>query len=124
MIAADTSTLIAFLAGEQAQDTSLVEAAVESKNLVLSPPVVSELLSFPQPLEAARALVRAAPMLDLEPGFWERAADSRRTLLRLGRKCRLADALVAQTCIDAGVPLIARDRDFQAFADHCGLQLA
>lgn len=124
MISADTSSLIAFLAGEGARDTDLVEAAIGSKTLVLSPPVVSELLSFPQPLEAARALVRAAPMLGLQPELWERAAESRRKLLTLGRKARLADALVAQSCIDADVPLIARDRDFQAFADHCGLRLA
>jgi predicted nucleic acid-binding protein len=39
------------------------------------------------------------------------------------RKARLGDALIAQSCIDGGVPLITRDRDFQAFADTAGLNL-
>ena len=39
------------------------------------------------------------------------------------RKARLGDALIAQICIDGGVPLITRDRDFQAFAETAGLNL-
>jgi predicted nucleic acid-binding protein len=32
-------------------------------------------------------------------------------------------ALIAQTCIDRGIPLLARDRDFRAFAGAAGLDL-
>jgi predicted nucleic acid-binding protein len=35
----------------------------------------------------------------------------------------LGDALVAQSCIDEGVPLLTRDRDFRAFAKAAGLDL-
>jgi hypothetical protein len=31
---------------------------------------------------------------------------------------------IAQSCIDADVKLITRDRDFRHFATHCGLKLA
>ena len=41
-----------------------------------------------------------------------------------GLKARLADALVAQSCIDHGVSLIARDADFRHFARFGRLVLA
>jgi predicted nucleic acid-binding protein len=40
------------------------------------------------------------------------------------RKARLGDALIAQSCIDHGIPLLTRDRDFRAFAAAAGLDLA
>jgi hypothetical protein len=39
------------------------------------------------------------------------------------RKARLGDALIAQSCIDRGVPLLTRDPDFRAFAGAAGLDL-
>jgi predicted nucleic acid-binding protein len=39
------------------------------------------------------------------------------------RKARLSDALIAQSCVDRGIPLLTGDRDFQAFADAAGLDL-
>jgi predicted nucleic acid-binding protein len=44
--------------------------------------------------------------------------------LRKGRRARLGDALIAQSCIDRGIRLITRDRDFRAFADDAKLTLA
>jgi predicted nucleic acid-binding protein len=44
-------------------------------------------------------------------------------VLASGRKARLGDALIAQSCIDAKVPLLTRDRDFRAFARAAGLRL-
>jgi len=39
------------------------------------------------------------------------------------RKARLGDALIAQSCIESGVPLLTRDRDLRAFAAAAGLAL-
>jgi predicted nucleic acid-binding protein len=39
------------------------------------------------------------------------------------RKARLGDAPIAQSCIDRGIPLLTRDRDFRAFAEAAGLDL-
>jgi predicted nucleic acid-binding protein len=39
------------------------------------------------------------------------------------RKARLGDALIAQSSIDHGIPLLTRDRDFRAFAGAAGLDL-
>jgi predicted nucleic acid-binding protein len=44
-----------------------------------------------------------------------RAAHSRRVLQENGLKARIADTLIAQSCIDHDVPLITRDRDFRHF---------
>lgn len=40
------------------------------------------------------------------------------------RRARLADALVAQSCIYHGVRLVTRDADFRHFARLGGLHLA
>ena len=36
---------------------------------------------------------------------------------------RLAEALIAQSCIDGNIPLITRDRDFRAYAEATGHNL-
>jgi predicted nucleic acid-binding protein len=39
------------------------------------------------------------------------------------RKARLGDALIAQSCIDHGIPILTRDRDIRAFAEAANLDL-
>ena len=124
MIAADTSSLIAFLAGEQGDDVRRIDEAMNADLLALPPPVVSELLSAAANKSNAEYLLARAPLLPIEHGFWERAGEARRMILSKGLKAALADALIAQCCIDARVELIVRDRDFRHFERLCGLKLA
>ena len=124
MIAADTSSLIAFLSGEEGEDVRLIQQAMTSEELRLPPPVVSELLSGAEDTDQVRYLLATVALLPIIDGFWERAGLGRRTVLAQGRKARLADAMVAQCCIDSDVPLIVRDRDFRHFVEWCGLKLA
>jgi predicted nucleic acid-binding protein len=63
------------------------------------------------------------PLIEVESGYWQRAGKLRAKVLAKRRKARLGDALIAQTCIDRGVPLLTRDRDFRAFAEAAGLDL-
>lgn len=42
MIAADTSTWIAFLEGAQAEDTGLLDKALEQKQVLMPPVVLAE----------------------------------------------------------------------------------
>jgi predicted nucleic acid-binding protein len=63
------------------------------------------------------------PLVEVEPGYWQRAGELRAKVLAKRRKARLGDALIAQTCIDRGIPLLTRDRDFRALADAAGLDL-
>ena len=121
MIAVDTSALIAFLEGVPGPDVRLLEAAAASGNLVLPPVIVVEVLGAATQLES---VLQNLTLLEIKPGYWERAGNTRRHLRDKGLKANLGDTLIAQSCIDHSVPLITRDADFRHFAKHCGLTLA
>ena len=123
MIAADTSTWIAFLGGGSGADVQLLDQALLDNQLLMLPVVLTELLSDPKlPANISTRLCQV-PLVEVEPGFWQRAGALRAQALAKGRKARLGDALIAQSCIDRNIPLITRDRDFRAFANASGLNL-
>jgi predicted nucleic acid-binding protein len=127
VIAIDTSTLIAYLAGEPGRDVELLDQALADRRVQLPPVVVAEILSAPSTATAAQALERlimALPRLEIGEGYWERAGRGRRRLLALRLKAPLADALICQSCLDHDLPLLTRDADFRPFAKHGGLKLA
>ena len=123
MIAADTSSLVAFLEGAAGSDVEVIQSALDHQQLVLPPVVLTELLSDPGLPTSVRSLLSALPQLELEPGYWERAGLLRAGALKQRRKARIADALIAQSCIDQSVPLVTRDKDFRHFAARVGLAL-
>jgi predicted nucleic acid-binding protein len=123
LIATDTSSLVAYLSGETGDDVRLIEAAIAADELWLPPPVLSELLSKPD-LSQIEGLLSDIPLMELAPGYWDRAGRTRRILRMRGLKAALADSLIAQCCLDTDVPLIARDRDYRHFERWCGLKLA
>ena len=123
MIAADTSTWIAFFEGATGGDVELLDRALADRQVLMAPAVLTELLSDPKLPRDVRATLADVPLLVLTDGFWQRAGELRALVLGKRRKARLGDALIAQSCLDGGVPLITRDRDFRAFADAGGLDL-
>jgi predicted nucleic acid-binding protein len=123
MIAADTSTWIAFLEGNQREDAQLLDKALADRQVLMIPAVLTELLSDPGlPTEVAETLAEV-PMIDIEAGYWQRAGALRAKVLLKRRKARLGDALIAQSCVDRGIPLLTRDKDFRAFLDAASLSL-
>jgi predicted nucleic acid-binding protein len=123
MIAADTSTWIAFLQGDDGDDAQLLDKALEDRQVLMIPAVLTELLSDPKmPGHVAQTLAQL-PLIDIESGYWQRAGALRAQVLARRRKARLGDALIAQSCMDRGVPLLTRDRDFRAFAAARGLDI-
>lgn len=124
MIAADTSSMVAYFTGRAGRDIDKVAVALAAGNLVFPPAVVTELLSDPALTPTVDSQIRRVATLDVLEGFWLRAGENRRALLRRGPKAKVGDALIAQSCIDHRVALIARDDDFRHFAKHCGLHLA
>ncbi|WP_339933655.1 PIN domain-containing protein [uncultured Brevundimonas sp.] len=124
MICADTSSLVRILEGQSGPDIALITRAAQKGDLVVAPPTVTELLSYTEARPRLADLLAIASVLPLEATAWERAGLARRKLKRLGFRATLADALIAQCCIDASAPLIAHDPDFRHFATHCGLTLA
>ncbi len=123
MIALDTSSLIAYLEGAEGADVNAVEEALILSIGVLPPVVLTELLSSPTADEDTKALIRQLPLLQVTPGYWERAATLRADILARGLRANLADTLISQSCLDHDLPLVTRDRDFRHFAVHGGLML-
>ena len=123
MIALDSSSLIAYLGGEQGADVDAVELAFEQRQGVLPPVVLSEMLSERRLPLQVRELLLQLPLLGVEEGYWERAGLLRSLVLQRGRRAPLADALIAQSCLDHNAPLVTRDADFSGFARLAGLRL-
>lgn len=116
--------MVDWLKGVETTQTRLIEQAMDADDLYLPLPVETELLSFPYVEPRLDWVLGELPRLDIHEGVWTRAGLSRRRLKTLGYKAMLADALIAQCCIDSDATLIATDRDFRHFAAHCGLKLA
>jgi len=124
VIAADTSSLIAYLAGEAGKDVERIGAAIDAAELHLPPVVVTELLSDPRNFDMLEQKISSLSMLEITPGYWNRAGKTRAELLARSLAAKIPDTLIAQSCIDHDVALITRDADFRHFAKHCGLKLA
>ena len=123
MIAADTSTWIAFLQGDDGEDTQILDKALENRQVLVPPVVLTEMLSDPKLTSDISQTLSTLPLIEVTVGYWQRAGALRAQVLAKRRKARLGDALIAQSCIDHGIPLITRDRDFRAFAEAAGLDL-
>ena len=123
MLCIDTSALIAYLEGATGTDVDLVDQAFADEVGVLSPVTVTELLSDPGLRPAVRQTILELPVLPIVEGFWERAGLLRATILRRGQKAKLADALIAQNCLDHNATLVTRDRDFRIFKRFAGLNV-
>src|SRR5205085_4608459 len=103
VIAADTSAWIDFSKGVASDPAARLEQCLSNGTLVMPMPVLFEVLSGPGITSQAEKLIRALPRLDSAPGYWERAGELRRSLLKKGLKARSMDCLIAQACIDAEV---------------------
>jgi len=123
MIAADSSSIVAYLAGENGPDVDALDDCLARGDLVLPAVVVTELLSHPRLAPSLSAAFREIPRLDPTEGFWERAGLLRARVVARGMRARLADSLISQLCIDHEVPIVTRDFDFRHFVAE-GLGLA
>jgi hypothetical protein len=86
--------------------------------------VLSELLSDPKLSSRVAETLSEVPPIETASGYWERAGKLRAKVLAKRRKARLGDGLIAQSCVDSGIALLTRDRDFRAFAEAADLDLA
>jgi len=123
MIAVDTSTWIGFLQGDGGDDTEVLDRALRDRQVLMVPVVLTEMLSDPKLPSEVSQILSELPLIEPEPGYWRRAGELRAKVLAKRRKARPGDALIAQSCIDHGIPLLTRDRDFCAFAEASGIDL-
>ena len=89
---------------------------------VVPPVVLAELFSNPRMRADVREALRSIDILSIREGYWERAGELRASLRAKGLKAKLADCLIAQSCIDNDAPLITYDRDFRHF-ESAGLRV-
>ena len=122
MIALDTSSLVHYLGGSPRNDVEAVDIALVESQACLPPVVLSELLSDPKLSRAVEDVILQIPILEPMDGYWERVGRLRARVIRAGHKAKLADTLIAQSCLDHDVPLVTRDGDFQHFA-KAGLRI-
>lgn len=115
MIAVDTSSLRRFLAGDNGSDVDAVAEALEHQSMVLPPVVLTELLSDASAFREAVDVLSAIPLLAVTDGYWVRAGLLRGRVIATGFKSKVADALVAQSCLDHDVALVTHDRDFRHY---------
>ena len=123
MIAADSSSLIAYLSGATGRDVDAIDRALGDQQLCLPPVVLTELFSDPKLPQPLASVLRQIPLLDATSGFWERAGRLRSRVIARKRRARLADTLIAQSCLDNDLALITRDLDFRAFAEIADLKI-
>jgi hypothetical protein len=123
VIAVDTSSWIAFLSGDRGPDVDFVERLLAERHACLPPVVLTELLSDPRLPERVAGLLGELPRLALKEGYWERAGALRAKAIAARRRAPLADALIAQCCLDHRVRLVTRDSDFRHFVKLGGLEV-
>ena len=123
LIAIDSSSMIAYFQGQKGADVEKIEAALEDFTAVLPPVVLAELLSDPKLPKEVVSSLSLFNILEVKDGYWKRAGLTRAKLITKKLKCRLADTLIAQSCIDYDIALVTRDSDFKNFKNHCGLKI-
>lgn len=125
MVIADTSVLIPWLEGRDTDLAERLEDLLRQRGLATTWVTVTEIFSGLEVELAAMTFAMAQiAKLPTKRGYWRRAGLLRAAVLRESRKAALADALIAQACIDHDTPLLTSDRDFRAFAEIGGLRLA
>ncbi|MEY2549632.1 MAG: hypothetical protein QOD64_2214 [Verrucomicrobiota bacterium] len=123
MIAIDTSSLRRWAERRSGVDVDQVREAVRNGEAALPPIVLTEALSKPAVEPMFVEIVMSLGLMSIREGYWKRAGELRSDILSEGNKAKLADVLIAQSCIDHDVPLITFDADFRHFT-RAGLKLA
>jgi len=123
MIAADTCVLIDYFKGISNIYTAKLDEALRCHVLILPPVVLAEIFSDILLPTMFVKRISALPVLEVSEGYWQRAGKNRAKLMAKKLKARLADTLIAQSCIDHQTPLITNDGDFRHFAKYCELIL-
>lgn len=110
-----------------APEVALLDGCLEREDvLVTTGVVIQELLQgFQGPKQAASILSRLSRLPALMPDLDDHveAARLRNHCRRHGVKIGTIDALIAQLCLRHGLRLLSADRDVDAMARHCPLEL-
>ena len=96
MICIDTSSMIAYLQGEEGQDVTVIDHALLDQIAVFSPVTLTEVLSAPNLSTTLRQMYLGIPICRFKTVFGS-ALDFYAPNLAKGAKARPADTLIAET---------------------------
>ena len=125
----DTSAWVEYLRRTESAFDLYLDDAVRSGRPIATPaPVVMELLAGCRTEPDARRLLHLLSRFEIlvpdSLGEFQHAALIQRSCRRVGLTIRsMVDCLVAAAAVDAGRPLLARNRDFDMIARHTALEL-
>ena len=129
MIVVDSSVWIDFFNGVSTPEVDRLDALLGVTPLAIGDLILVEVLQGfrnERDVATARQLFRSLALLPLLGGSnsWK-AADNYRQLRRKGITVRKTiDGIIATACIEANLPLLFSDRDFQPYVEHLGLVAA
>ena len=129
MIVVDSSVWIDFFNGVSTPEVDRLDALIGETPLAIGDLILVEVLQGfrnERDVATARQLFRSLALLPLLGGSnsWK-AADNYRQLRRKGITVRKTiDGIIATACIEANLPLLFSDRDFQPYVEHLGLVAA
>ena len=129
MIVVDSSVWIDFFNGVSTPEVDQLDALLGVTPLAIGDLILVEVMQGfrnERDVATARQLFRSLALLPLLGGStpWK-AAENYRQLRRKGITVRKTiDGIIATACIEANLPLLFSDRDFQPYVEHLGLVVA
>jgi predicted nucleic acid-binding protein len=129
VIVVDSSVWIDFFNGVSTPEVDRLDALLGVTPLAIGDLILVEVLQGfrnERDVATARQLFRSLALLPLLGGSnpWK-AAENYRQLRRKGITVRKTiDGIIATACIEANLPLLFSDRDFQPYVEHLGLVVA
>jgi predicted nucleic acid-binding protein len=129
VIVVDSSVWIDFFHGVSTPEVERLDGLLGVTPLAIGDLILVEVMQgfrTDQDVATARQLFRSLALLPMLGGSnaWK-AAENVRQLRRKGITVRkTVDGIIATACIEANLPLLFSDRDFQPYVEHLGLELA
>ncbi|MFN5119609.1 MAG: PIN domain nuclease [Cyanobacteriota bacterium] len=129
MIVVDSSVWIDFFNGVNTAEVERLDGLLGVTPLAIGDLILVEVMQGfrnEQDVATARQLFRSLAVLPMLGGSnaWK-AAENYRQLRRQGITVRKTiDGIIATACIEANLPLLFSDRDFQPYVKHLGLEAA
>jgi predicted nucleic acid-binding protein len=129
VIVVDSSVWIDFFGCMSTPEVERLDGLLGVTPLVIGDLILVEVMQgfrTDQDVATARQLFRSLALLPMLGGSnaWK-AAENVRQLRRKGITVRKTiDGIIATACIEANLPLLFSDRDFQPYVDHLGLEVA
>ena len=129
MIVVDSSVWIDFFNGVSTREVERLDGLLGVTPLAIGDLILVEVMQGfrnEQDVATARQLFRSLALLPMLGGStpWK-AAENYRQLRRQGITVRKTiDGIIATACIEANLPLLFSDRDFQPYVEHLGLEAA